>query len=336
MRGMESLAAISAAPPALATDVVAAAVGEQFGLDGVYESLVSERDQNLRLSSSDGRRYVVKVVGTLEAEATTEFQLAMLNHLESCASVIAPQVVRTLSGASQGSIHAGDTTFRLRVVSWIDGEPLDSLTIDADTASRFGSALAGLDDALADFSHPGQSPVLSWDLQRAAELRPLFECIDDAAIRAAVMRAIDDFEQQVVPRIATLPTQVIHGDANPGNVLLAAGSIGFIDFGDSVRAPRIFDVAIAASYLRDNNEPLRLLRPFLAAYTQLLPLTPGETELLFHLVRARLATTITLLYWRLSDRPPGDEYRRKSLLQERSASHFLTALDHLGKDGFSI
>ena len=73
-----------------------------------------------------------------------------------------------------------------------------------------------------------------------------------------------------------LPTQVIHGDANPGNVLLARGSIGFIDFGDSMRAPRIFDVAIAASYLRDNDEPLHLICAIPAGLHTIGAVNPGR------------------------------------------------------------
>ena len=59
-----------------------------------------------------------------------------------------------------------------------------------------------------------------------------------------------------------------------------------------------------------------------------------ESRLLFDLVRARLATTVTLLYWRLRDRPADDDYRRKSLQVERTASRFLAALGCLGRRRF--
>jgi Ser/Thr protein kinase RdoA (MazF antagonist) len=47
-----------------------------------------------------------------------------------------------------------------------------------------------------------------------------------------------------------LRAQVIHSDANPENVLVAGKRLGFIDFGDAIKAPLVFDVAIAASYMR--------------------------------------------------------------------------------------
>ena len=72
----------------------------------------------------------------------------------------------------------------------------------------------------------------------------------------------------------------------------------------------------------------------IAAYHAIAPLEDGEPPLLFDLIRARLATTITLLYWRLRDRQPGDDYRRKSIAVEKTATRFLVALDRLGRADF--
>lgn len=97
----------------------------------------------------------------------------------------------------------------------------------------------------------------------------------------------------------------------------------------------IFDVAISAAYLRaGDGDALALIAPFIAAYHSVLPLQVDEIELLFDLVRARLATTITLLYWRLSARAEKDPYREKTLRSEGGAARFLSALDELGRDTF--
>ena len=236
--------------------------------------------------------------------------------------------------AGYGFIDSPQGRHRLRVVTWIDGQPLLAAGIDARRAADLGAALARLDNALQSYSHPGENPVLLWDLQRAGDLRPLLDVIDEAEVRQTVTRVVDDFEAHVVP--AGLPTQVIHGDANPENVLVTASGTGFIDFGDMVRAPRIFDVAIAAAYMRsDGDDPLAFIRPFIAGYHAVAPLDEWEAGLLFDLVRARLATTVTLLYWRLRDRPDADDYRRKSLQVEGTASRFLAALERLGRASFN-
>ena len=330
---MESLSAIAAAPPNCSPEAVARAVETQFGLAGNYTPLVSERDQNFCLGVADGRRFVVKVTSLAELPQTSDFQLGALLHLEG-KGVEAPSVVRTQDGATHGFIDSSEGRHRLRVVTWIEGEPLLAAGIDVQRAADLGAALASLDGALLGYSHPGEHPVLLWDLQRARELRPLVGVIDDTDIRRRITRVVDDFEAHVVP--ASLPTQVIHGDANPENVLVTASGTGFIDFGDMVRAPRIFDVAIAAAYLRsDGDDPLAFIRPFIASYHAVAPLDEGEACLLFDLVRARLATTVTLLYWRLRDRPDADDYRRKSLQVEGTASRFLAALERLGRASFN-
>jgi Ser/Thr protein kinase RdoA (MazF antagonist) len=329
---MESLSAIAAQPPTLAQDLVARAVREQFGQAGDYAPLVSERDQNFCLNTADGRRYVVKVTSLAELPETSDFQLGALLHLEG-APIDVPTIVKTSRGDLYGHIDAGADRYRLRVVTWVEGEPLLDAGIDVRNAARLGDALGRLDNALHGYSHPGENPVLLWDLQRAGELRPLLDCIDDEPIRRDVLRVVDDFEAHV--RSSELPTQVIHGDANPENVLVRGDRIGFIDFGDMVRAPRVFDVAIAAAYLRcDGDDPLVFIRPFIAGYHAAAPLAAGEARVLFDLIRARLATTVTLLYWRLRDRPGDDDYRRKSLQVERTASRFLARLDEFGREKF--
>jgi Ser/Thr protein kinase RdoA (MazF antagonist) len=330
-----ALSVIAQPPPDLDPAAVAGVVRAQFGLRGELLPLVSERDQNFELRSADGGSCVVKVTNALEPAVTTEFHTTLLQHLQEVATVRVPRVLLALDGRPLGEIAGDVRLHKLRVVTWVQGEQLNSLELDATLASRFGVALASLDRGLQGFSHPGDSPVLLWDLQRAAELRELTACIADGSARKAVTSAIGDFEQYVLPAMPGLRRQVIHGDANPENVLLSDEGIGFIDFSDAVRAPLICDVAIAASYLRSvGDEPLRFISPFVSSYHETLPLDAAEIELLFDLIRARLAATVTLLHWRQGARSDADEYRQKSQESESNASHFLAALDVLGRDRF--
>ncbi len=329
------MAAIKGEPPSLTVDDVAHAVETAFGLRGDYLPLVSERDQNFMLRSACGSRYVVKVTSRFEKPVATDFRIDALRYLEQANDVFVPQVRQTLAGETSFGISDERGTYRLRVVTWVDGISLESKPLDEGIARDLGTALARLDRAFDGFSHPGERPELLWDLQRAAELRDLLSCIDDADIRVRVARAVDDFENSVLPKLPRLRAQIIHGDANPGNVLLTDNGIGFIDFGDIVKAPLIFDVAIAASYLRVlTSDPADLIVPFVAAYHSHRPLQALERDLLFDLVRARLATTVTLLYWRLSARGQDDPYRQKALADEDGAARFLDLLDALGRKAF--
>lgn len=53
-----------------------------------------------------------------------------------------------------------------------------------------------------------------------------------------------------------------------------------------------------------------------------------------HRILPRLATTISMLYWRLAARPENDPYRRQTLLLESSAGRFLARLDNMGRQAF--
>ncbi len=111
---------------------------------------------------------------------------------------------------------------------------------------------------------------------------------------------------------------------------------GFIDFGDMLRAPLVVDVAVAASYLRVfEDEVLRFILPFVAGYHSVTNLNEPELELLFDLIRARLVTTVSMLFWRLSARSEDDAYRQSTLRQESGAQNFLARLDDLGRNAFT-
>ena len=295
---MERISAVDqarhSAPPAAAVTAVASAVERQFGLSGYYLPLVSERDQNFHLKCADGQQFVVKVTNATEAAIVSDFHVQMLLYLEQTSAVGTPQVRLTTDGKPYGDIAADGSTCRLRVVSYLEGSPLAEAAIDDVLAVEFGRQLAELARGLRGFSHAGESPLLLWDLKRVAELRPLQHHIDDRRGLAAVASATNYFEQLIVPLLDQLPAQVIHGDPNPENVLLGTENrrfSGFIDFSDAIRAPRVFDVAIAASYLRtDGPNALRLIAPFVGGYTAVTPLQDNEIAVLFDLVRARLVT----------------------------------------------
>lgn len=325
-------------PPSLDTSVVADAVAEQFGLAGDYTPLISERDQNFCLTTINNDRYVVKVTSPAEDRAATDFQIAALNHLAKCGISGVPQNVLTTSGDNRGAIQSDDgSTLCLRVVTWLEGSVLDDSELTVDIASALGHRFAELDRALESFSHEGDGQASLWDTQRAGQLHGLLVDIDDSHVRQQVEAVLADFDTRVAPALKTFPRQVIHNDANAENILLdTRGDVsGIIDFGDLLRAPRIIEVSTAAAYLRaDDTDPLRFIAPFVAGYHQKNPLSASEFDVLFDLVRTRLAITIILFFWRLAARDKGDPYLQKQVDSEGDAFAFLQSLSGLGRTAF--
>ena len=333
----DPLTAIASSPPQFSAGEIASVVAEQYGLRGDLQELLSERDQNFRLTTADQQRYVIKIANAAEAMVTTDFQIRALQHMEKNGCAVAvPRVVSTLGGAAMTTATSADAENALRVVSYLPGRPLQDIEPDAMLARQLGRCLAEIGIALRGFEHPGDSQPLLWDMRRAAELRHLLQHIADAELRAEVRYSLDDFASNAAPRLDALRSQAIHNDLNPGNVLVTAkmpASIaGVIDFGDMIRAPLIIDVAVAAAYMRsDDDDALASLMSFVSGYDGVTRLEDIELELLYDLVRARLATTLTILHWRLSARGDNDPYTADSLEGGASAARFLKRINRLSR-----
>ena len=337
---MNALDAISTPQPQFSQTEVLRALVEEFGIHGTLESLISERDQNFQVATAAGEHFVFKIANSSESDVTTDFQIQALSHVmrQDC-PVATPEIRPTLAGHESILLFDGDTPHVCRLVSYLAGTPLSAVSVTPKLVQHFGRCAANLDLALANYEHAGDSQMLLWDLQRAGDLRELITYVEEPELRAAVSLCLDDFDSRVQPKLPSLRRQVIHGDLNADNVLVAddrESIVGVIDFGDMVRAPLVMEIAIAASYLRvGDGEALSLTAPFITGYNSITALEDVELEMLFDLIRVRLVATITILRWRLAMRGKDDDYAGHFLESERSAENFLLRLDTLGRISFT-
>ena len=70
---------------------------------------------------------------------------------------------------------------------------------------------------------------------------------------------LDRFDS-IAPQFPDWRWQVVHNDLNPHNVLCAPDApdriAGVLDFGDMVRTPLVCDLAVAAAYRIDRDDPI--------------------------------------------------------------------------------
>lgn len=338
----DPLAVIAEEPPRFLDDEAIHIARDHWGLDVSVKSLVSERDQNFRMKTHDGRQFVLKIANAAESSAVTDFQVQGLIYIADRVQTLAlpvstPQVLPTVDGATSIELSRSGATHVARVVSFLQGAPLGDGVATPKLARNMGACLAHLGHALAGFSHPGSEQSLLWDLQKALDLRKLVSYITDEGVAAQVTDALDDFETHAAAGLPSMRSQVVHSDLNPDNVLIDPDDpdvvAGVIDFGDMLRAPLIVDVAIACSYLRvaDGN-PLELIAEFVAGYHGVEPLITEEIDILFELIQARLCASISILDWRAAMRGPGDPYLEKVAEGEASAGNFLARLREIPRE----
>ncbi|MDZ7608739.1 MAG: aminotransferase class III-fold pyridoxal phosphate-dependent enzyme [Cyclobacteriaceae bacterium] len=103
------------------------------------------------------------------------------------------------------------------------------------------------------------------------------------------------FKENVIPQLPLLRKSVIHNDANDWNVLVNGDEvIGIIDFGDTVYAPLINELAVAITYaVIGKADPLSWATYIIKGYHKILALEKREVELLYYLIAARLSLSVS-------------------------------------------
>ncbi len=310
-------------PPVLPAEAALALVQTHFCMEGTLSPLTSERDLNFRLTTPQGR-YVLKLANSAEPAEVTQFQTRALLHLEATGLPV-PRVIRTVTGATEASTPHGI----LRLLSYLEGEPLHLAPKSQAQRARVGQMAARLTLGLQGFTHPAASQDLQWDIRHAARLRPLLPHVA-ADLRPLAAAALDQFETQVLPHLADCRWQIVHNDFNPHNLLTDPADptriAGILDFGDMVETPLVCDMAVAASYQVDPLAPLDSLRAFASAYHATLPLTPLEQRLFPALTATRMLTTLAIASARAARYPENVPYILRNV---PSASAGLKALQGL-------
>ena len=287
-----------------------------YGLGGTLARISTEKDETFRLE--DGHSvYLVKLSSPDEDPLVVNLQTACMEHVERVAPDLPVQrLVRSLAGTTEVLIPSAEGPHDrvLRVMRFVPGRLLADHSPSAEQLHRCGSSLACLAEALRDVDHPRADRLLLWDLKHFSRMRPLLEYVGEKHRRSMAEDIFDRFEEAVVPLLPTLVAHVIHGDFSPYNVIVDPAApryvSGIIDFGDVVRAPRIFDISVAmANQLgADPESPWSKALDIMKGYHGTSPLSVQEIEALTASAPARLLLRALIAEWRAAKRPEAGDY----------------------------
>jgi len=296
-----TLADLNFDPPSLPEGHLREIARSCFGIQGRFQPLDGERDQNNRVTTADGRQFVLKISSAGEDPEVVDFQVQALLHIASRDAEI--PVPRQQWGPD-GNVVYHTTSEQgehvVRLLSWLPGiryqeGPPPSLA----GLEGVGAFLARLNLALAGFSHPGAGHFMPWDSTNGLIFRPQLLDLLPAGVGDLAGPILQRLETSTFPALKRLPQQVIHQDAHGGNLLRDSADsehvAGVIDFGDMVFGPLIADLAVSAAFFAEGSEtPSATAAALCRGFHRVTPLAAHETDLLLDLMIARQILTLQL------------------------------------------
>jgi 4-aminobutyrate aminotransferase-like enzyme/aminoglycoside phosphotransferase (APT) family kinase protein len=322
-------------PPAFGAEAARQILREGFGVESSsLIALTGERDQNFRVNTSSGRRFLFKISNPADDRPILAMQTAALGHIEQVDPGL--PVMRPLPAAAGEpwvEVPGQDSrTYPARLFTFLPGRVIANTALTTAALRGHGQITARLGRALRGFFHPAADYEILWDITRLPELRPLLAHISDGARRVQAERVVDRFEARVALALPGLRAQVIHGDMGLSNVLYGNDLLvsGIVDFGDMTHAPLVCDLAAAiADVLHGRDDAIEAADAMIGGYVSVTPLEDEEAALLADLVAARLAAEVTVIAWRRGLYPDNAAYAASG---EPGARAFLDAMEAMGID----
>lgn len=267
----------------------------EYGLQGALSRLPGE-NENYLLTAQDGRRFVLKITGEEFGAEFLAFEDSVVEAVHaSDIGLAVPRIVRTATGQVFADLEDGAR--RARLLEFVEGTAwLDSSEVTGDLRREFGRVLARLTRVLADVDSGPAERSHGWDLCAANQHRRSASLVESSEGRRVLEQAFHGYSALAEPRLAALPRQLIHGDANHENILIEGQRlVGLLDFGDCLVNPRICELAIALAYVMLGEEtPLACAAEVVAGFHAELPLEHAEFDVLFPLVCGRLAVSVAV------------------------------------------
>ncbi|MGE4609789.1 MAG: aminotransferase class III-fold pyridoxal phosphate-dependent enzyme [Paracoccaceae bacterium] len=274
---------------------------EHWGIEAKLSPLDGEYDLNFLANSAFGQGYVLKVMRSDCESWLVDMQVKAFEHITAHQPQLpCPRIIRSVGG--EPLLKLADENGEERLV-WVlnqlpghcyaKAEPKGNILIH-----EVGKVLGGTAKALASFQHEGLERDFKWNLMHASWINDQLSCITDPVRRNIIEDISTEFDA-LGPNFTSLPMQAIHNDANDYNILVE-GKLneprqvsGLIDLGDMCMAARICDLAIAAAYVvLDHDNPESALAALVAGYHEAYTLTAAEVDMVWPLLRARLAVSV--------------------------------------------
>ncbi|HUL24141.1 MAG TPA: phosphotransferase, partial [Streptosporangiaceae bacterium] len=167
---------LESAPPAFGEQAARQILREGFGVQSSsLKPLAGERDQNFRVDTAAGQRFLLKISNPADDGPVLAMQAAALRHIERVDPGL--PVMRALpagAGESWVEVPGPDSrTYPARLFTFLPGQVAANTTLTTEAIWSHGQITARLGRALRGFFHPAADYEILWDITRVPKLRPL-------------------------------------------------------------------------------------------------------------------------------------------------------------------
>ena len=277
---------------------------ELYGLSCVAKPLPSERDQNFLLTTAANEKYILKIANALETRSLLDAQNGVLEHLAARVT-FTPRLIRAKSGAPIEEVQSGTVSHQIRLISYIDGQPLACAKHSSKLLFDLGKKMGRLTQSLVDFDHVALHRQFHWDLASGLGILSQHSNLLSAEVAVHLDNFARRFQTSVGSRLTRLPRSIIHGDANDYNVIVKGNEVvGLIDFGDMVHSYRVGELSITLAYLvLDQADPLEVAKQVVNGYLDEWQLNSEEFDCLWWFVLLRLFMSVCLAAYQQRQEP---------------------------------
>lgn len=225
----------------------------------------------------------------------------------------------TSDAASEGNHKARVNA--LRLLSFVPGKLFKDVPCTPGLLFNLGCYVAKMNKALQGFHHSGfdDSFKHEWDLSQIHTIKSyIMIATHDDTEQKLLTHVYNNFVNEVIPKLGNLKKQIIHGDINDENIIVAPNQCGdgheivsIIDFGDMSVSYRVFEVAICMMYVITlrvqqgdaHNEAIRMAGHMLHGYQSIHGLSQSGLGLLYWSVAARFFQSIVIGKYKQSLEP---------------------------------
>ena len=263
---------------------------DQFGMAGTSSPLPGYSDENAKIVDRNGDATLLRI----SPSDRDPDEIAFCQEAIAATAVLdlgTPAVIPTIDGDGWAILDDGRIA---HMYAWVDGVPFSEAGCPAHLAGEIGAVAGSMVCCLRGVKAWQRPSGFEWEITDAGRVvREQMESIDDDRRRKLIGRVLDRYDRI---DFSTLPRQVIHNDLNSENLLVRDDAIsGVIDFADVVESVRIAELAIACAYaMLDQIDPVSVALEVITGYRSVTEPTATEIDVLFDLILARLATSVTL------------------------------------------